>query len=83
MIETPFFLNIGFLIIIPAGRDEDPVLKKNPDFGLYASNESRLLKSVLFCFYTFGVRHTIDVLDSENQPGSGKIRTGSGSLGDV
>ena len=28
-----------------------------------------------------GVRLTIDVLDSENQPGSGKIRTGSGALG--
>ena len=39
------------------------------------------IKSLLFCFHTFGVRRTIDVLDSENQPGSGKIRTGSGALG--
>ena len=39
-------------------------------------------KSILFCFHTFGVRSTIDVLDSENQPGSGsgKIQTGSGAL---
>ena len=39
------------------------------------------IKSLLFCFHTFGVRRTIDVLDSENQPGSGsaKIRTGSGT----
>ena len=37
--------------------------------------------SLLFCFHTFGVRRTIYVLDSENQPGSGsgKIRTGSGT----
>ena len=35
----------------------------------------------LICFHTFGVRRTIDVLDSENQPGSGsvQIRTGSES----
>ena len=39
------------------------------------------IKSLLLCLYTFGVRHTIDVLDSENQPGSGsvKIRTGFGT----
>ena len=36
-------------------------------------------KSLLFCFHTFGVRRTIDVLDPEKQPGSGKIWTGSGS----
>ena len=30
--------------------------------------------------YTFGVRRTTDVLDSENQPGSGEIRTRSGSI---
>ena len=39
------------------------------------------IKSLLFYFHTFGVRRTIYVLDSENQPGSGKIRTGSGALG--
>ena len=33
-------------------------------------------KAVLFCFHTFGVRRSIDVLDLENQSGSG-----SGSLG--
>ena len=34
-----------------------------------------------FCLHTFGVRRTKDVLDSENQPGSGtvKIRTGFGT----
>ena len=67
---------------------------KTPDPGLSTSNEGRFLKvfkanildnfkSLLFCFHTFGVRRTIDVLDSENQPGSGsvQIRTGSGALG--
>ena len=41
------------------------------------------IKSLLFCCHTFGVRRTIYVLDSENQPGSGsgKIQTGSGALG--
>ena len=40
-------------------------------------------KGLLFCYHTFGVRRIIDVLDSENQPGSGsgKIRTGSGAIG--
>jgi len=32
-------------------------------------------------FSTFGVRCSIDVIDSENQPGSGKIRNGSGAPG--
>ena len=36
-------------------------------------------KSLLFCFNSFGVRHSIDVLDLKKQPGSGKIRTGTGS----
>ena len=65
---------------------------KKPDVGLCTSNEGRFLKcyftnildnnkSLLFCFHTFGVRRTIDVLDLENQPGSGKIQTGSGALG--
>ena len=41
------------------------------------------IKRLLFYFHTFGVRRTIDVLDSENQPGSGSgyIRTGYGALG--
>ena len=54
------------------------------DPGLCSSNEGRFLKvfqanildnsnSHLFCFHTFGVRRTIDVLDSENQPGSGAL----------
>ena len=36
--------------------------------GIFKSLESNILenvKSLLFCFYTFGVRRTIDVLDSE------------------
>ena len=74
-------------------RDEDPVLAKKPDPGLSTSNEERFFKvffansldnfeSLLFCFHTFGVRRTIDVLDSENQPGSGsvQIRTRPGAL---
>ena len=55
---------------------------KKSDPGLCTSNEGRFLivyfmnildnfKSILFCFNTFGVRRTKDVLDSENQPGSG------------
>ena len=38
-------------------------------------------------FHTFGVRRTIDLLDSENQPGSRSVKirtesgTGSGALG--
>ena len=50
--------------------------KKNPDPGLCTSQEGIFLKvyrmnildhckSPLFCFQTFGVRRTIDVLDSE------------------
>ena len=39
------------------------------------------IERLLFCFHTVGVRRTIDVLDSENQPGSGIIRAGSGALG--
>jgi len=65
---------------------------QKPDPGLCTSNEGRFLKaywmnildnskSLLFCFHTFGVRRTIDVLDSKNQSVSGKIRTGSGALG--
>ena len=69
------------------GRDEDRVLAKKPDPGLCTSNEvfkANILdnfKSLLFCFLTFVVRRTIDVLDSENQPGSGslQIQNGSGS----
>ena len=65
---------------------------QKPDPGLCTSKEGRFLKvlkpnildnfkSLLFCFHTLGVRRTIDVLDSENQPGieSVQIRTGSGS----
>ena len=73
-------------------RDEDPVLAKKTDPGLCTSNEGKFLKifeakilnklkSLLSCFHTFGVRRTIDVLDSENQPVSVQIRTGSGALG--
>ena len=52
-------------------------MAKNPDPGLCTSNEWRFLevyktnildnsKSLFFCFHTFGVSHTIDVLDSES-----------------
>ena len=74
-------------------NDEDPVLGKKPDPGLCPSNEGRFLKvyiiiildnfdSFLLCFHTFGTRRTINVLYSENQPGSGSgnIRTGFGSV---
>ena len=36
--------------------------------------------NIILCFHTYGVRRTIYV-DSENQPGSGIIRTGSGAQG--
>ena len=66
------------------------VWPKNPDPGLSTSNEGRFLKvhwmnildnikSLLFCFHTSGVRRTIYVLDSENQPGSGAL----GLTGDI
>ena len=48
-------------------------------------NISDYFKGFFFILLVSDVR-TIDVLDSENQPGSGKIRTGSGDLaltGDV
>ena len=50
--------------------------------GVYYKNILDSFKSLLFCFHTYGVRRTIAVLDSENQPrsGSGQIRTGSGAL---
>jgi len=38
-----------------------------------------MILSLLFIFI-LGVRRNIYVLDSENQPGTGKIRTGSGAL---
>ena len=41
---------------------------------VYKTNILDNIKSLLFCFHTFGVRRTIDVLDSENQPGPGQIR---------
>ena len=36
-------------------------------------------KLLLFCFPIFGDSCFIDAIDPENQPGSGKIRTESGS----
>ena len=83
-----------YVVYIMQGRGSGFGFKKKPDPGLCTSNEGRFLKfykinildnfqSLRVCFYTFVVRRTIDVLDSENQPGSGscKIRTGSGALG--
>ena len=45
-------------------------------------------KGLTICLHIFGVRCSIDALDPENQPGSGKIRAGTGSgdpglIGDV
>ena len=37
------------------------------------------IKSLLFCLHTCGVKRPIFALDTENQPGFGKIRTGSES----
>ena len=34
-------------------------------------------EGLLFYIHTFGARRSIDVIDPENQPGSGKIRTRS------
>ena len=56
---------------------------QNSDPGLCTSNAGRKFhwknilhnsKRLLFCPHTFGVRHTIDVLNLENQPGSDRIR---------
>ena len=57
------------------------------DPGLCTSNKTRLskfyiintldnVKSLLFCFHTFGVGRSIDVLDSEGQPGYGSRALG-------
>ena len=83
-----FILGIKFDLIY---RDVDPVMTKKTDPGLCTSNDERFLivfceyildnyKSLPFCFHTFGVRRSIDVLDSEKQPGSRSafIQCGSG-----
>ena len=56
-------------------------LKRREILKCYSMNILDNFKSLLFCFHTFDVRRSIDVLDSENQPGSGpvKIRTESRS----
>ena len=57
---------------------------KKPDPGHCTSNEGRFFKvyetnildnfkALLFCLHNVGVRRTINVLDSENQPGSGAL----------
>ena len=38
-------------------------------------------KCILFCFHIFVARRSIDILDPENQPRTGKITTRSGALG--
>ena len=43
------------------------------------TTELNFLDNSFFCILHFCVRRFIDVLDSENQPGSGKIRTKSSS----
>ena len=71
-------------------RDEDPVFGKKTGSGTLYLKRRKILKfylmnildnfnSFLSCFHTFGAWHIIDVLYSENQSGSGKIRTGYGS----
>ena len=79
---------------VSTGKIPNPDLAKKPDPGLCMANEERFLKdfkknildilnTLLFCFHTFSVRRTIDVLASENQPGSGsvQIRPGFGFEG--
>ena len=72
-------------------RDEDPVLAKKTGSGalylkqmeIFKSLKANILdnfKSLLFCFHTFGVRRTIDVVDSENQPGPGSVQIRPGSV---
>ena len=63
-------------------RTRGPEPQTNVDrFKKKSIGHLRLFEKHFFCFHTLGVRRTVDVLDSENQPGSGKIRTGSGALG--
>ena len=78
LVHSKVQANIVRLII----RDVNPVLTtKKTGSGLCTSNIQRILKfyemnvldnfiSILFCFHTFVVRRSIDVLDSANQPGS-------------
>ena len=75
-----FFIILTWFLSLPGMRILIWLMKLNP--GLCSSNEWRFLKvyntnisdnfkTLVFCFHTSGVRHIIDVLDSENQPGSG------------
>ena len=64
-------------------RVSDPVFGLKHEFWaflplLYWMSILDAVKNLLFCFQTFGGRRSIDVLDSENQPGSG---SGSRALG--
>ena len=65
----------------PRKRTGALYLKQRRFEKVYWMNMLDNIKSLFFCFHTFGGRRTIYVLDSENQPGSGKIGTGSGALG--
>ena len=58
--------NTDNIIKYNLSRDVDPVLAKKTGSGaLY------LKRRDIFCYHFFYVRRCIDILDSENQPGSG------------
>ena len=73
----------GFFAFLYKVRDEDPVLaiKTDPELRTYLNagrflNILDILKGLLFCLNTSGVRRSIDVLDSENQSRSGSVKFG-------
>ena len=63
----------------PKKRIRGYVPKTKEDFWKSLKQKLDKLKSLRSCFHTFAVRRTIDVLDLENQPGSGAL----GLTGDV
>ena len=72
-----FFLAVARICFFRFGS-RDLYLKRRKFLKNLLNEYVRAFKS-LFCLHTFRVRCFIDVLDPENQPGSVKIQTGSGS----
>ena len=54
-------------------------LKEIKSLNFFRMNISDNFESLISHFNAFSVRGSIDVLVTENQPGSGKIWTGSGA----
>ena len=79
------------MFVHPVSGEDPGLTKKNRSEALYIErrdiynillHELNILDNFNGLFYlnTFGARRSIDVLDSENQSGSDKIRAESGAL---